>query len=204
MAVRPSTVSPSIGSGDVDRRVRVVDQRIFGVGEVGEAVAETVDLIVDRVVTDGVDGHFDLQLVVAGEVHLRADLDDGFELDVAFFLTGGDLDLGRRDHVDVVFGHRVDVELGKRVAERLLTRDVGAHAGLEQLARRLARTEAGHPYFPRQLAKRGVDRLLEFTGRNRDVELDFVALYGLDRAVHKEEAVYRGGARLPVRPFTAS
>ena len=45
------------GSGDVDGRVRVVDQRIVGIGEVGEAVAETVDLIVDRVVADRVDGN---------------------------------------------------------------------------------------------------------------------------------------------------
>ena len=115
---------------DVDGRVRVVDERVFGVGEVGEAVAEAVDLVVDRFVADRLDRQLDAQLVVTDEVHLRAHLDDGFELDVAVVLTGGDLDLGRRDHVDVVLGDRVDVELGQRVAERLLARDVGADAAL--------------------------------------------------------------------------
>ena len=88
-------------------------ERVVGVGEVGEAIAEPVDLIVDRVVADRLDRQLDAQLVVADEVHLRAHLDDGFELDVAVVLAGGDLDLGRRDHVDVVLGDRVDVELGQ-------------------------------------------------------------------------------------------
>ena len=132
-------------------------------------------------------------------MHLRAHLDDRFELDVAVVLAGGDLDLGRRDHVDVVLGDRVDVELGQRVAQRLLARDLGAEAGLEQPARRLARTEAGHAHLVRQLAERRVDRPLEFVGRDRDVELDLVALDRLDRALHKEEAVYRGGLRHPAR-----
>ena len=37
---------------DVDRRVRVVDERVLGVGEVGEALAQRVDLLVDVVVVD--------------------------------------------------------------------------------------------------------------------------------------------------------
>ena len=135
-------------------------------------------------------------------MHLRAHLDDGFELDVTLFLARGDLDLGRRDHVDVVFGDRVDVELGQPVAERLLARDVGAHPSFEQPAWRLARAETGHPNLTRQLAERGVDRLLEFIGRDRDVELDLVALDRLDRALHKEEAVYRGRYRATAPPST--
>ena len=95
MAVRPSTVSPSIDPAMSIARVRVVDERKFGVGEVGEAIAQTVDLVVDRFVVDRLDRELDAQLVVADEVHLRAHLDDGFELDVAFVLAGGDLDLGR-------------------------------------------------------------------------------------------------------------
>ena len=116
---------------------------------------------------------------------------------------------GARDHVDVVLGDRVDVELGQRVAQRLLARDVGAQPRFEQAARRLAGAEPGHAHLPRQLAERRVDRLLEFIGRDRDVELDLVALDRLDRALHKEEAVYRGAvatypfascARLPRIP----
>ena len=128
-------------------------------------------------------------------MHLRAHLDDGVELDVAVFLAGGDLDLGRRDHVDVVLGDRVDVELGQRVAQRLLARHVGAEARLEQPAGALPGTEARDAHLARELAERGVDRPLEFVGRDRDVELDLVALDRLDRALHKEEAVYRGPSR---------
>ena len=96
---------------DVDRRVRVVDERIVGVGEIGEAFAQRVDLLVDVVVRNRCVRHLDAQLVVADELHLRAHLDDRIELDVAVLLAGGDLDLGRRDHVDVVLGDRVDVVL---------------------------------------------------------------------------------------------
>ena len=39
---------------DVDRGVRVVDERELGVGEIGEALAQRVDLLVDVVVGDGV------------------------------------------------------------------------------------------------------------------------------------------------------
>ncbi len=99
------------GAGDVDRRVRVVDEREVGVGEIGEAIAQRVDLLVDVLVGDRRERQLDAQLVVTDELHLRTDLDDRVELDVAVLLTGGDLDLGRRDHVDVVLVHRVDVVL---------------------------------------------------------------------------------------------
>ena len=54
-----------------------------GVVEIGEAVAQRVDLLVDRLVGDL--GHLDLdaQLVVALDLDDRADFDDGVELDVA-------------------------------------------------------------------------------------------------------------------------
>ena len=128
MTVRPSTGSPSIDPAMSMVAYASSIEREVGVGEVGEAIAKPVDLIVDVVVADRLDRQLDAQLVVTDEVHLRAHLDDRLELDVAFFLTGGDLDLGRRDHVDVVLGDRVDVELGQRVAQRLLARGVGARA----------------------------------------------------------------------------
>ena len=130
---------------DVDRGVRVVDERELRVGEVGEPFAQRVDLLVDVVVGDRLERQLDAQLVVSDELYLRPDLDDGVELDVAVFLAGRDLDLGRRDDVDVVFVHRVDVVLGQRVLQRLFARDVAAEARLEQTPRRLARTEPGDP-----------------------------------------------------------
>ena len=144
-------------SRDVDGRVRVVDERLIGVGEVGEAITQAVDLLVDRVVVDGLERQLDSQLVVPDELHLRAHLDDRFELDVAVVLARGDLDLGRRDDVDVVLGDRVDVELGQRVAQRLLAGHVGPEASLEQPPGRLARTETGDANLARELAERGVD-----------------------------------------------
>ena len=177
-------------AGDVDRRVRVVDQRVLGVGEVGEPLAQRVDLLVDRGVVDRGVRQLDPQFVVAEQPHDRAHFDDGFELDVARFLAGGDLDLRRRDDVDVVGLDRLDVVLGQRVAQRLLARGVGTEARFEQLARRLAGTEAGHAHLARQLLERAVDGPLEFVGRDRDPQLDLVAVEFLDRALHKEEGVY--------------
>ncbi len=110
----------------------------------------------------------------------RAHLDDGVELDVALFLAGGDVDLRRRDDVDVFGDDRLGVVLGERVAQRLVARDLGAHAGLEQAAGRLAGTEARHLDFLRQLAERGVDGLLEVFGRDRDVEADLVVFERFD------------------------
>ena len=115
----------------------------------------------------GWNGSSTAQLVVADELHLRTDLDDRVELDVAVVLTGGDLDLGRRDDVDVVLVDRVDVVLGQRVLQRLLARDVGAEPRFEQPPRRLARTEARDANFAGELAERGVDRPLELVGRDR-------------------------------------
>ena len=69
----------------------------------------------------------------------------------------------------------VDVVLRQRVAQRLLARDVGTEARLEQLPGRLAGPEAGNAHFACQLLERGVDGSFEFVGRDRDVQLDLVA-----------------------------
>ena len=172
MAVSPSTDSPSIDPG---MSIVAYASSMSGSSESVRSAkrsrsASTCSSIV--FVVDRLDRQLDAQLVVTDEVHLRAHLDDGVELDVALVLAGGDLDLRRRDHVDVVLGDRVDVELGQRVAQRLLARDLGAEARFEQPARRLARTESRDPHLARQLAERGVDRLLELVGRHGDVELD--------------------------------
>ena len=145
---------------------------------------------IDRLQSHRLERQLDAQLVVTDELYLRTHFDDRLELDVTVVLTGGHRDLGRRDHVDVVLGDRVDVELRQRVAQRLLACHFGSEASLEQPPRRLARAESGDAHLAGQLAKCGVDCPLEFVGRHRDVELDLVALDRLDRALHKEEAVY--------------
>jgi hypothetical protein len=212
---------------NVDGRVRVVDQRELGVGEVGEALAQRVDLFVDVVVGDGHERHFDAQLVVPEQLHLRTDLDNRVELDVAVFLTRGDLDLGRRDDIDVVLVDRFHVVLRQRVLQGLLTRHLAAETRLEQAPGRLAGTKAGDANVPGELAKCIVDRALELGRGDHDVQLDLagnaggtvvrcgvflgatnvttgvvagtsnVGFEGFDGALHKEGEVYRGLVRTP-------
>ena len=111
---------------------------------------------------------------------LRAHLDDGVEFDVALVLAGGDVDLGRRDHVDVFGLDRLDVVLGQGVAQGLVAGRLGAEPRLEQLAGRLAGPEARQLHLVGELAERGVDRTLEIGRGDRDVQLDLVAFERLD------------------------
>ena len=95
---------------------------------------------------------------------------------------GGDLDLGRRDHVDVLGLDRLDVVLGQRVAQGLLAcRPRCPRRASSSLPGRLAGPESGDAHFPGELAERGVDRALEIGGGDRDVQLDLVAFERLDR-----------------------
>ena len=154
---------------------------VVGVLEVGEALAERVELRVDVLVVGhrrGLD--LDPQRVVARDGDDGTHLDDGVELDVAVVLARGDVDLGRRDDVDRLGDDGVGVVLGQRVAQRLLACDLGAETGLEQPAGRLAGTEPRDLHLAGELAERGVDRLLELLRGDRDVQLDLVALERID------------------------
>ena len=79
---------------------------------------------------------------------------------------------------------RVGVVVGQRVLQRLAPRGLGAEAGFEQPAGRLARPEAGNPHLAGQLAEGRVERTLELVGRHRYVELDLVLLERFDRGLH--------------------
>src|SRR5205085_1230290 len=79
-----------------------------------------------------------------------------------------------------------------RVTQRLVACHLGAEAGLEQPPRRLARPEAGDLHLTRELAERGVDRLLEVGRGNGDVEPDLVALERFDRGLERH-----GDANVP-------
>ena len=149
--------------------------------ELGETVTERVDLAVDGFVGDRRARDSTVERVVALDRDLRPDLDDGVELDIALFLARGDVDLGRRDHVDVLGLDRLDVVLGQRVAERLVARRLGAHSRLEQPAGGLAGPESRELHLLGELAERGVDGALEIGRGDRDVQLDLVAFERLDR-----------------------
>ena len=168
---------------------------LLRLGEIGEPVAEHVDLAGDVLVLDGRVRDLDPQALVALEGGDRADLDGGGELDVAALLARRDLDLGDRDRIDLLGVDRLDVVLGDRVLQGLLAGDVGAEAGLEQLARRLAGTEARDADLFGELAERGVQRGLELVSRNTDVEPDFVAIKGLYGGLHGLGSVPAGSSR---------
>ena len=185
-------------AADVDLGVVAVDERVARVGEVGEALAEAVDLGVERLVVGRRVVELDLELVVAGEVHDGPDLDDRVELDVALLLPGGDLDLGRGDRIDVVLDHGVGVVVRDAVLQCLLTRDLGPEARLEDAARRLAGAEPGDAHLASELAERGFDRGLEFGRGDRDVELDAVVFERLDRGLHRPRTLSGGVAKPPI------
>ena len=108
---------------DVDRRVGAVDERRRGVLEVSEAVAQRVDLAVDRGV-DVLVRDLDPQAVVTLELDDGPDLDDRIELDVAGLFAGCDIDLRRRNRVEVFRLDGLAVVVRQLVAERLLTCDL--------------------------------------------------------------------------------
>ena len=134
MAVSPSTASPSIVPA---MSIVAYASSMSGKSESARSAKRSRSASTCLSTSSsptGCERQLDAQLVVADQLHLRADLDDGVELDVAVVLAGGDLDLGRRDDVDVVLVDRVDVVLGQRVLQRLLARDLGAEARFEQIA----------------------------------------------------------------------
>src|SRR5207302_413011 len=101
---------------DVELGVVALAQRGGRLLEVGEALPQVVDLDVDLRVEDGrvLDG--DLEGVVALDLDLGPDLDDGVELDVALLLPGGDLELGRGDRVEILGLDGLQVVVGHGVS----------------------------------------------------------------------------------------
>src|SRR5439155_21747923 len=107
-------------------------------------------------------------------------------------LALGYVDLGRGDGVDVALAERAGVVLGQRVAQCLATRAVGAEAGLEDAARRLARAEPGDANLAGDLPERGLDGLVELLLVDPHRELDLVALEGLDAGLHPPASLPTG------------
>ncbi len=155
---------------DLERRV-----------ELSHAVDLGVELLVGGLGT--LEGH--LELLVAVDGHDRTHLDHGVEAHRTLLVASGDVDLGRRDHVDRVLAHRVDVELRQALAHGLFAGDAGSQLRLEQTSRCLPGPEPGNADLLGDPAKRGVEFLVELGFVDRDRQLDLVAVEGFERRVHR-------------------
>ncbi len=127
-----------------------------------------------------------MQALVADQLDLGPDLDDGVEGQRTVVFARGHIDLGRGDRIDLGLTEGGGVVIGQGLTKGLLTNPAATHTGLEQLAGRLARPEAGNPDFTRDFAEGGVDRLIELEFLDLDRQLHLVALEGLDRGLHRE------------------
>src|SRR5581483_7380688 len=174
---------------DRDGDVVAVADRPVDVGQLGELVTQPVDLRVDLLGGRLRTGDLDPQVFVAGDRHDRAHLDDGVEADRPLVLARGDLDLRRRDDVDVVLADRLRVVGGQLFAQRLLAADVLAELLLEDPPRRLAGPEPRQPDLAGDPAERGVEILFELRLVHLDGDLDAVPLEGLDDGSHRRVSV---------------
>ncbi len=172
-----------VGPGDVDRDVVAVGRGPLDRLELRELGAHPLQLLVDLVVARGRAGDLHPQAVVARHLDGGPDLDDGVERDPALLLAGGDLDLGRRDHVDVVVDDRPGVVVGQRLPQGLLPTDLVAELGLQQLPGRLAGAEARHPDLLGDAPEGGVDGGVELRLVHLHRQLDLAVVEQLERAL---------------------
>src|SRR5207248_9857272 len=107
----------------------------------------------------------------------------------AGFLPRGDVDVGRRDGVELVLTQRLLVVLRKRIAQGLAASDIRTDPRLEQRAGRLARTESRDPNLAGDAAERGIESLVELDFVDLDGNLDLVPLEGFDARLHPPASV---------------
>src|SRR6266540_1130742 len=169
-----------------------VDLRVVALGdgtadhlELGEALAELVQLRVDVLI-----GHvelwpLDLDAAVGREVDLGLDLHRGGELQRLAVGVVGRLDLAAGERLDAELLQRPGVELRHRlVLDRLGDQGLPADAGLQHRAGHLALAEPGHLHLAAQAPRGPLDRRAKLAGIDHDVDLDLRRLDGLKGAAH--------------------
>ncbi len=184
---------------DVDGHLIGVDRGAIDGLELGELVAHPLDLRIDLFVARSRPRDLDAQAAVAGDADLRSHLDDRVERDRTLLAARRDVDLGRRDDIDVVLAHRLRVVLGKRLAKCLFAGHRGADARFEDASGRLARPEPGDAHLVSDATERCIHRFVEFRLVDLDRNLDLVVFEGLDGALHRPGSIPVGWSR-PARP----
>ncbi len=172
------------GGGQIDGDEIALLRRALHAGQGAEPGAQRLQLGVDLLVghLDRVDG--ELQRLEVGQLDLGPDVDLGGEDELFVVLELGDLDLGLAERLDLRGGDGLAVAARQRVVDDLLEHGAAADAGFEQLARRLARPEAGQPDLLGQLLERPVEIRFELGEGHLHVDSNPGRAQLLDGALH--------------------
>jgi hypothetical protein len=196
LGVEPGQFLVVAGDGEVEREEVAVLHGTVGVDERGTALqlglvasARSSSVTVSA-------GQFDAQTSVASHRDRGSHLAGRVELDGPGLGAVGDLDFGRGDQVDLVLAHRLGEVLRHRIAQGLFTRRTDTDLRLEHLPWSLARSEPGKRDLLGDELERPIDVVFELRLVDFDVQLDFVALEGLHRTLHRRASV---PAALPQR-----
>jgi hypothetical protein len=180
-------------AGDVDAHLVATLGGAVDRGQLAHVRAQPLDLGVDLLVGDLGAGDRDTEAPVPGHVDLRAHLHHRVEGDGAVLLAGGDVDLRRRDHVDLGLRDGPGVVARHRLAEGLLAGHARAQASLQDPTGGLARAEPGDADLPGDAAEGGVDVALELGLVELHGDLHEVALERLDGRLHRRRSVPGAG-----------
>ena len=88
-----------------------------------------------------------------------------------------------------MLSNRLRQVLRNGVAQSLFAGGSDADSSFEHFPRRFARTESGEVHLLRDQLEGTVDVVIELRFFDFDVQLDFVALEGLDRTLHRSASV---------------
>ena len=153
-------------------------------GQGAEPGAQRLQFGVDILVADldRVDG--DLQRAQVGQGDVGSYVDLGGEDQFLAVLLFGDLDVGLAERPHVRIGHRLAVAAGQRLVDDLVEHRLTADPRLQQLGRRLARTETRQPHLLGELLVGPVEVGLQFLERHLYVDANPGGAQLLDGALH--------------------
>jgi len=138
-----------------------------------EAVAQAVDLLVDRLLLDMGLAAPDLEALVRAELGRRPDADLDRERE-RLALTGeiADVELRLADGDDAGAVDRVDVPVRERFTQRLVEHRFAPQPPDHDRRWDLPLTEPGDTHLPSELARSLLDAALDLLGRHFGVDLD--------------------------------